>query len=133
MQLGPRAIGECATCIVILEQEPPVKSMLKQGLATASFVSALMLLSTAPASAQTGKELYLAKGCVACHGADGKVAVQPTYPKLAGQNEQYLSLQLKAFKSQERKGGQAVLMLGMASQLDDADIQKISAYLAAVK
>jgi cytochrome c len=85
------------------------------------------------AAAQNGQALYTSKGCPACHGADGKKTLVPTYPTLAGQNDQYLVLQLKAFKTQERKGGQAALMVGMAAQLSDEEMQKISEYLAKLK
>ena len=38
---------------------------------------------------EAGKNAYTAKGCPACHGAQGVSAI-PTYPNLAGQNEAYL-------------------------------------------
>lgn len=70
--------------------------------------------------------------CTACHGADGK-AVIPTYPNLAGQNEGYLKLAIKAYKNGERKGGQAAIMAGMAMPLSDADIDNLAAYYASLK
>lgn len=97
-------------------------------------VAVLGILSCAGvAAAQSGQALYASKGCPACHGADGKKALLPTYPTLAGQNDQYLVLQLKAFKTQERKGGQSVMMVGMAAQLSDEEMQKISDYLSKLK
>ena len=70
--------------------------------------------------------------CAACHGADGKAAI-PTYPNLAGQNEGYLKLALKAYKNGERKAGQAGIMAGMATPLSDADIDNLAAYFSSLK
>jgi cytochrome c len=89
-------------------------------------------LST-PAAAADGKALFASKGCTACHGPGGKHPIQPAYPKLAGQNADYLLVQLKAFKSQERKSGQAALMWGMAAQLSDEEMEAISQYLSKEK
>jgi cytochrome c len=91
---------------------------------------ALALANAAPAHAQSGKELYMAKGCLACHGPTGDKPLQPTYPKIRGQNPQYIMLSLKAFKSQERKGGQAKLMWGMAAQLTEPEMEKIAEFLS---
>lgn len=70
--------------------------------------------------------------CTACHGADGN---SPTaaFPKLAGQNQQYLFTQLKNFKAQP-DGKPAVrqnaVMAGIVASLSDADMNNVAAYLA---
>jgi cytochrome c len=89
-----------------------------------------VLAGAAPASAQNGQALFAAKGCVACHGADAKKPLLPTYPKVAGQNAPYLVLALKAYKAQERKGEAATTMWGMAAQLNDSEMQQIADYLS---
>ncbi|MCG8466172.1 MAG: c-type cytochrome [Xanthomonadales bacterium] len=66
--------------------------------------------------------------CAACHGADGKSKV-PHYPHLAGQQEQYLLLQLKNFKSGERPNQ---IMGPMTQGLSDADIANLAAYYASL-
>jgi cytochrome c len=109
---------------------PGMNALRKCGAAAASAVLVMVLSNVGPALAQTGKDLYTAKGCPACHGADGNKPLQPTYPKLAGQPAPYLVLQLKAFKAQERKDGQAALMWGMAGQLTEAEMGKIAEYLS---
>lgn len=86
-----------------------------------------------PAWAQSGKELYESKGCAACHGADGKTTTWPVYPKLAGQNAEYLVQQLAAYKKQERTGGMAPMMWSMAAQLNASEMRKIAAYLASLE
>ncbi len=107
-------------------------SQVKAALALAGTL-AVVLGSGGTAGAQTGQELFAAKGCIACHGLIGKKSIQPTYPKLAGQYAEYLFMQLKAFKTQGRKGGQAALMWGMAARLSEAEMRKISDFLAGVK
>jgi len=71
--------------------------------------------------------------CGTCHGQTGNSA-QPKFPRLAGQNANYLAAQLKAFRSQTRGDPDAIgYMWGMASQLDDATIEALAAYYAAQK
>ena len=110
-----------------------MKIQPKIALGIAGAVALALLLSAGSAAAQTGAELYTAKGCVACHGPNGTKPMLPTYPKLAGQNAAYLTYALKAYKGQERSGAQAPLMVGMAGQLNDAEIEKIANYLAKVE
>ena len=69
--------------------------------------------------------------CVACHGANG-VSIIPLYPNLAGQKAPYLESALKAYKTQDRKGGNAAIMYGMAAPLSDADIANLAAYFASL-
>lgn len=64
--------------------------------------------------------------CSACHGVDGN-SINPLWPKLAGQHAAYLTKQMKAFRSGERKDP---VMAPMAMPLSDADIEDISAFYA---
>lgn len=64
--------------------------------------------------------------CGACHGLDGNSA-DAQYPKLAGQNEQYIVRQLSSFKGSAR---QNPIMLGMASPLSEQDMHDLGAYFA---
>jgi cytochrome c553 len=66
--------------------------------------------------------------CAACHGSKG-ISMIPMYPNLAGQKEQYLVLQMKAFRDGERKN---MVMSPMAAGLSDNDIANISAYYASL-
>jgi cytochrome c553 len=106
------------------------RSML--GLAVASGC-AWLLVAAAPVAAQSGSDLFTSKGCIACHGAEGKKSLLPTYPRLAGQNAPYVMYALKAYKAQQRQGEQAPLMAGMAAQLNDAEIEKIADFLSKVE
>ena len=64
--------------------------------------------------------------CAACHGPNG-ISSNPMWPNLAGQKEQYLIKQLKAFRSGKRKDPS---MGPMAKPLSDADIEDLAAYYA---
>lgn len=75
-----------------------------------------------PGNAKAGQAK--AAVCGACHGMDGNSTVAQ-YPKLAGQNEEYIVRQLHNFKSGKR---QNAIMLGFASQLSDQDMADIGAY-----
>ncbi|MEP0355450.1 MAG: cytochrome c [Paraglaciecola sp.] len=66
--------------------------------------------------------------CSACHGING-ISQIPTYPNLAGQKEQYLVLQLKAFRNGVRKN---MIMTPMVADLSDTDIDNLSAYFASL-
>lgn len=107
--------------------------MIGKSMVVLSLAASLMLLTGGTAMAQSGKDLYLAKGCIACHGPDGKVPLQPAYARLAGQQADYLVAQLKAFKAQERKSAQSSLMWGMAATLSETEMKAIATYLEGVK
>jgi cytochrome c553 len=71
--------------------------------------------------------------CGTCHGPQGN-NTQPKFPRLAGQNANYLATQLKAFRSQTRGDPDAIsYMWGMAAELDDDTIAALAAYYAAQK
>jgi cytochrome c553 len=67
--------------------------------------------------------------CAGCHGADGNGGADPTWPKLAGQHENYLVGQLQAFKSGIRKDP---VMSGMAAPLSRKDMGDIGGYFASL-
>ena len=67
-----------------------------------------------------------AAACGACHGIDGNSS-DAQYPKLAGENEHYIVMQLMKFKSGERQNS---IMQGMAAPLSPQDMHDIGAYFA---
>jgi cytochrome c553 len=67
--------------------------------------------------------------CQACHGVDG-ISKVPDAPNLAGQVQDYLATQLKAFRAGERK---SEAMSVVASTLSDADIDNLAAYYSAIE
>jgi cytochrome c553 len=66
--------------------------------------------------------------CRACHGVQGAKPVVPNYPKLNGQNKEYIVSSLKAYKNGERTGGLAGMMKGIASSLSDAEMAELADY-----
>ena len=68
--------------------------------------------------------------CFACHGPGGNGAINPEWPKLAGQHSSYIAEQLGEFKTAKRKNP---VMLGQASALSDEDMHNLGAYFAAQK
>lgn len=66
--------------------------------------------------------------CGGCHGFDGNSPIA-MYPKLAGQNEAYISKQVKDYKANKTR--QNAIMMGMVAALSDADAADIGAYFQA--
>lgn len=86
------------------------------------------------ASAQESDARTLARQvCASCHGPAGQ-SISSAFPRLAGQQPQYIEAQLKAFHDRKRGDPMAqAYMWGMAAQLDDTAIGKLAAYYAAQK
>jgi len=83
---------------------------------------------TARAAAQMAVE-----HCSVCHGPAGN-STAPTFPRLAGQTEEYIESQLKAFKGHSRAEPDAPdFMWGVAAQLDEPMIAALAHYFAAQK
>lgn len=100
---------------------------IKNGVLTVVFAAAGMLSQPIlAADIAAGKSKSVT--CAACHGNNG-ISMIPMYPNLAGQKEQYLVLQMKAFRDGERKN---MVMAPMAAGLSDSDIANLSAYYASL-
>ncbi|MEH6469728.1 MAG: c-type cytochrome [Halopseudomonas sp.] len=67
--------------------------------------------------------------CFGCHGADGN-ATAPSFPKLAGQNANYLVKQLKDIKGGVRP---SPLMMGFAAGLADQDMEDLAAFFSTLE
>ncbi|MET0218454.1 MAG: cytochrome c [Burkholderiales bacterium] len=75
-------------------------------------------------SATAGKQK--STPCAACHGADGNSLV-PDFPRLAGQQPDYLLKALKDYKSGARKNA---IMAPQAASLSEQDMEDLAAYFA---
>ena len=62
--------------------------------------------------------------CTGCHGADGNSMV-PSFPKLAGLGEKYITTQLRNIKSGDRV---IMEMMGILDMSSDQDLQDMAAY-----
>lgn len=86
--------------------------------------------------AAKGAKLYKSKGtnCIGCHGADANTPLLPDqFPKLAGQNKQYLITQIKDIRDHVRNNGQTIVMTGITQGLSNKDIEAIAEWLASLK
>ncbi len=71
--------------------------------------------------------------CSDCHGVTGN-SVNPTFPRLAGQQEWYLIAQLKGFKAHGRMDPPGFeYMWGISRSLTDAQIKELAAYFSEQK
>jgi cytochrome c553 len=117
----------------------PVLWGLRAGRASAAVV-ALLALAAAPSGAQApqggGAPPAAASGdvagtihvCSSCHGPGGH-SISSTFPRLAGQQKDYLVTQLQEFRDKTRADPHAkTYMWGMAARLSDPLIEGIAAH-----
>ncbi len=86
--------------------------------------------AAAPASGSAGAQLYIAKTCIACHGADGRTPVLPNYPKISGQNAGYTYNQLRDTKNGSRSNRQSAVMKGIMANVSDEEMRTIAKWLS---
>lgn len=132
----PRSSGPAAA--ISTAAPPAASSAAGQPAVTGSAAAAPAASASSTAAAEATATLKpgdVATGqgkaavCGACHGADGN-STDPQYPKLAGQHESYIVLQLKSFKSGKR---QNAIMMAMSASLSEQDMHDIGAYYASQK
>lgn len=91
------------------------------------FLGLVMVGCERPAAniaAERGPELAQEKGCIACHGLDGK-GTGPTFPDINGQWFSYLRTQLIKYREGDRVNA---IMNGQASELTGEEIDILAAY-----
>lgn len=86
-----------------------------------------------------GRKLYRAgnaqtglAACSGCHLPNG-AGIPAQFPRLAGQNPEYIVTQLKAFRAGERANDPNNMMRTVASKLSDKDMAAIAEYLAGLQ
>ena len=92
-----------------------------------ALVTTLVFLSSSAMAGDVAAGKAKSAICASCHGADG-VSLNPLWPNLAGQKEQYLVKQIKAFRDGKRNDP---MMVPMVASLSDDDIANLAAYFAA--
>ena len=100
--------------------------------ATGLLLGLLLVAGAAPAVAMDGAALYVEKTCASCHGADAKTPVLPVYPKLAGQNPEYLFQQLKDIKSEVRKNAMTAAMAGIMQNVNEEEMRVLADWLGSL-
>ena len=79
----------------------------------------------------SGKEI-VSKTCAACHNSDGN-SVSPQFPKLAGQQKDYLLAQLADFKGHQRSDGDGVQYMWGLARLTSVQSNEIADYFSTQK
>jgi cytochrome c553 len=101
------------------------------------FASAVMLASAAmsfnafAADLAAGKAAAEKYNCFSCHGKDYNTPIDPSYPKLAGQHQDYLEHALISYQrgADGANGRGNAIMGAQAKPLSRVDIKNIAAYL----
>lgn len=100
------------------------------------------LAQAAPAPAKPTKEpsaqvaQLLQKGaCVSCHGENFSKAIDPSYPKLAGQYADYLFVALKSYKTENNRyiGRANAIMAGQVKQFSNVELKQIADYIGSLQ
>ena len=108
------------------------------GLAAAAVAVVASLVSGAAEArgdADAGHELVTKKyACASCHGANFATPIDPSYPKLAGQHEDYLRAALLAYQRGEHPtfGRSNPVMAAQAKPLSAREIDDIASYLSSL-
>ena len=68
--------------------------------------------------------------CASCHGAAG-AGIPVQYPRLAGQQQDYTTAQLVAFRTGDRKNSPQ--MTALAQRLSDAEMKAVADYIAGLR
>lgn len=82
-------------------------------------------------AAAEGADLFEEFGCMGCHGGDGLKPLSG-YPILAGQNREYLALQIKEIRDTVRTNGRSRVMVEFVHKVSDAQAERIAAYLSQI-
>jgi cytochrome c553 len=94
-----------------------------------AIAAALAPVSTSAATAEASAGKAKAQPCAVCHGPVG-VSSAPDAPNLAGQPAMYLSAQLRAFRSGDRRHE---VMNVIAKPLTDSDIDALAAWFSSIR
>lgn len=91
-----------------------------------------------PDLVEAGKSIYKAgiaglgvAACSACHSPNGSGVAQAGFPALGGQHAEYISSQMKAFRSGARNNdGDSAPMRIVSERLTDAEIEALASYIS---
>jgi len=109
--------------------------ILERQLLLAVLLVSLGLGTASTAAAQTpdGETLFNQRTCFTCHGKDGKTPILPSYPLIAGQNEQYVLQQLKDIKSGARANGGSAAMAGVMHLVNEEEMKLLAEYISTLE
>jgi cytochrome c553 len=98
-----------------------------------SSVTAVASRTVPPAPPEVQK--LLEKGaCISCHGADYNKAIDPSYPKLAGQYDDYLYVALRAYRNTPNPNlGRANAIMGaQVKPFTDRELRAMARYIGSL-
>jgi len=89
---------------------------------------------TIPEAPAKVAELLTKGACISCHGANFSKPIDPTYPKLGGQHADYLTVALKAYKTEKNGniGRSNGVMAGQVKQFSNAELKAMAAYIGSL-
>ncbi len=102
--------------------------------ATSGVVEGQAPLAAAPAATGHAAELLKKGNCISCHGNSFSAPIDPSYPRIAGQHDDYLLVALKSYKndSSAQVGRSNAIMGGIAKQFSNAELKEIAAYVGSL-
>lgn len=105
-----------------------IQRMSMAGLALAGLALAACSGTAAKSESADSVAPGVVHVCSSCHGSGGR-SISSTFPRLAGQQKDYIVAQLQAFRDKTRADPHAkTYMWGMAAQLSNPTIAAIAAY-----
>jgi len=80
--------------------------------------------------ASLGSKLYKQRSCIACHGDAGRKPAIPAYPKLSGQNADYLFKQMQDFSNRSRSNDEYEVMGQTLANVPEEERKAIAYWLS---
>lgn len=101
---------------------------------TSGVVEGAAALPAAPAATGKAAELVAKGNCTSCHGASFSAPVDPAYPRIAGQHDDYLFVALKSYKNESsaQVGRSNAIMGGIAKQFTNAELKELAKYVGSL-
>jgi len=102
--------------------------------ANSGVVEGAVALAAAPAATGKAAELVAKGNCTSCHGASFSAPIDPSYPRIAGQHDDYLFVALKSYKAEgnAQVGRGNAIMGGVAKQFSNAELKELAAYVGSL-
>jgi len=98
--------------------------------------SSVKPIADMPAAAPSAEvAALLAKGaCASCHGANYSKPIDPSYPKIAGQHADYLSVALRAYATtgNPQVGRSNAIMMGQVKQFKPSELRAMAQYIGSL-
>lgn len=92
-----------------------------------------------PKQSELGQKIYRGgvmktgvPACAGCHSPNG-AGIPAQFPRLAGQHADYIVVQLKAFRNEERANDPGKMMREVAVKMTDKEMAAVADYIAALK